>query len=165
MVAISAEEKKDKLMKAAFAVYAAIMLWLLFGQRIGGARVTDYWATVSANVNFVPLETVGRFVKSMLHPKSGEALFEAVKNLGGNVILFVPFGFLIPAVFKKCEKPLHSVLFGAACMVAVEFLQLFTLLGKCDIDDVILNVIGILLGRFIFYFVQNRTKSVDFFKK
>ncbi len=159
------EQKKEKLMKTAFAVYAVIMLWLLFGQRIGGAVFFNYWDTVRNSYSLEPFLTIGRFVRSMLHPASGEALFEAVKNLGGNVILFIPFGYFIPAVFKKFEKPLHSVLFGAACIAAVEILQLFTLLGKCDIDDLILNVIGISMGRILFYFIQNREKSVDFFKK
>lgn len=159
------EQKKEKLTKTAFAVYAVIMLWLLFGQRIGGVAVSDYWETVRESYSVEPFMTIGNFFRSMLHPRSGEALFEAVKNLGGNVILFIPFGYFIPAVFRKFEKPLHSILFGAVCIVAVEILQLFTLLGKCDIDDLILNVIGISLGRVLFYFIQSKEKSVDFFKK
>ncbi len=159
------EQKKEKLMKTAFAVYAVIMLWLLFGQRIGNAAPLGYWETVRESYSVEPFMTIGNFFRSMLHPRSGEALFEAVKNLGGNVILFIPFGYFIPAVFRKFEKPLHSILFGAVCIVAVEILQLFTLLGKCDIDDLILNVIGISLGRVLFYFIQSKEKSVDFFKK
>jgi len=157
------ERKENKLMKTAFALYVLIMLWLLFGQRIGNVSVGDYWETVSRNVNLVPLETVGRFVRSMLHPRNDRAFFEAVKNLGGNVILFVPFGFFIPAVFGKMKKSVFTVLSGALCIAAVELVQLFTLLGKCDIDDLILNVIGISIGRFVFYLAEKRNLSVDIF--
>ncbi len=158
------ERRDNNLMKTAFALYALIMLWLLFGQRIGNVSVGDYWETVGRNVNLVPFETVGRFVRSMLHPRNDRAFFEAVKNLGGNVILFIPFGFFVPAVFGKMKKPAMTFLFGSACIVAVEIVQLFTLLGKCDIDDVILNVIGIAIGRFVFCSAEKK-KSVDFFKK
>lgn len=160
---LNGEIKENKLIKTAFLLYLLIMLWLLFFQRIGGAETSDYWKTVSGNVNFVPLETVGRFLRSMLHPRSGRAFFEAVKNLGGNVVLFIPFGFFIPAVSGRLKKPLLTVLFGALCIAAVELVQLFTLLGKCDIDDLILNVIGISIGRFVFYLAEKKKISVDIF--
>lgn len=41
-------------------------------------------------------------------------------------------------------------------IVAVELLQLFTLLGSCDIDDLILNMIGAFLGYGLFRMVQKR---------
>lgn len=150
------ERKENKLIRTAFVLYLLIMLWLLFFQRIGGGETENYWETVGGNVNFVPFETVGRFIRSMLNPRSDRAFFEAVKNLGGNVILFIPFGFFIPAVCEKMKNPVLTVLFGAVCIAAVELVQLFTLLGKCDIDDLILNVIGIAIGRFVFYFAEKR---------
>ncbi len=158
-------KNENKFLKTAFMLYVLIMLWLLFGQRLGWEVNGDYWDNVGNRYNLEPFLTIGGFIRSMLHPRSAEAFFEAVKNLGGNVILFVPFGFFIPAVSEKLKNPLSTALFGAVCIAAVEVIQLFTLLGKCDIDDLILNVIGIVTGRFIFYLVEKKKMSVDFSEK
>ena len=158
-------KNENKFLKTAFMLYVLIMLWLLFGQRLGWEVNGDYWENVGNSYNLEPFLTIGRFIRSMINPRSKEAFFEAVKNLGGNVILFVPFGFFIPAVSEKFKNPASTVLFGALCIAAVEVIQLFTLLGKCDIDDLILNVIGIVTGRFIFYLVEKKKMSVDISEK
>lgn len=64
-----------------------------------------------------------------------------------NILLFVPFGFLIP-----CVNPHHlskmgfSMLGGIAASVLIEGTQLITGLGCCDIDDIIANSVGAMIG-------------------
>jgi glycopeptide antibiotics resistance protein len=67
-------------------------------------------------------------------------------NLAGNVAMFVPLGYLLPAASEKKPTFFRTVLSAAGLIVTVEVLQLFTLLGSCDVDDLILNMIGVVLG-------------------
>ncbi len=154
-------EKKNKLLKASFAVYVLLMLWLLFGQRLGYTKDGTYSEMLLANVNLVPFHTVGLFVRSLLRSENPALLRHAVINLAGNVVMFVPLGFFIPAVFVKLRSLWKTMLFSAAVMTVVEIIQLFTLLGSCDIDDLILN----LLGAFIGFLLYKNTKAIDFLKK
>ena len=67
-------------------------------------------------------------------------------NLGGNVVLFVPLGLFLPVLWQKLDRFLPFFAFVTALITAVELIQLFTLLGSCDVDDLILNLLGATVG-------------------
>ena len=58
-----------------------------------------------------------------------------------NIIMLVPIGYLTPFFVDK--KP---ILFGVACSVTIELIQLVTRKGYFEIDDIIHNTIGVLIG-------------------
>ena len=70
----------------------------------------------------------------------------------GNVALFVPLGFLVPGVFDACRRLGGVALVACSCSVLIELIQLLnglrigTIYRIPDIDDVILNVAGALVG-------------------
>ena len=74
----------------------------------------------------------------------------AVKNLAGNVLAFVPFGFLLPRAHRHFRHFLVVMLLALAMTCAIEVFQYVTLLGSCDVDDVILNMTGVFLGYLAF---------------
>ena len=62
-----------------------------------------------------------------------------------NILFFIPFGFLAPVkMLKKC------LIFGAAFSVIIEITQYFAYLGLCELDDIICNGLGTVIG-FILY--------------
>lgn len=67
-----------------------------------------------------------------------------VKNLACNIVMFIPYGFLIPCFSKHKGRKL--ILSGCVLSVMIEILQYITALGQMDIDDVILNTLGVTLG-------------------
>lgn len=74
-------------------------------------------------------------------------LRDAVKQIGGNVLLGVPFGILVPVVAPRTRGVLRVLLLTATVMLLVEFAQGALVTGRAfDIDDVILNTTGALLG-------------------
>ncbi|MGJ5895005.1 VanZ family protein [Streptomyces niveiscabiei] len=75
------------------------------------------------------------------------ALRDAVRQIGGNILLGVPFGILVPVVAPKARGILKVLLLTALVMLAVEFAQGALVTGRAfDIDDVILNTTGALIG-------------------
>ena len=136
------ERKHKKLNIVLFFVYAALMLWLLF-DRAGGIDGMDYWKQIRGNLNLVPFHTIRLFL-NVLGRK--DYLSAAIVNLGGNVIMFIPLGYFLPKVFPALRKFWRTILATVLIITAVEVAQLFTLLGKCDIDDLILNAIGATIG-------------------
>lgn len=75
------------------------------------------------------------------------ALREAVKQIGGNVLLGVPFGVLVPVVAPRARGLFKVLLLTATVMLLVEFAQGALITGRAfDVDDVILNTAGALLG-------------------
>ncbi|MFJ9321865.1 VanZ family protein [Streptomyces globisporus] len=74
----------------------------------------------------------------------------ACKQAGGNVLLGVPFGLLLPFFVPRRLRMIRTVLLAAAAMAVVELIQGALVQGRAfDIDDVILNTTGALLGYFV----------------
>lgn len=135
---------KRKVYTATFLAYGALMLWLLF-DRPGHTEGIPYWEQVAQQLNLVPFRTL-RLFGSLLDSVRPDYVRSAVINLGGNIIMFVPLGFLLPRVFPKLTSLFRVLLTTAVIISIVETIQLFTLVGSCDIDDLILNVAGAALG-------------------
>ncbi|MCH1984082.1 VanZ family protein [Ruminococcus sp. OA3] len=66
-------------------------------------------------------------------------------NFFGNILMFIPLGFLLPMLSRKFQKVGNAVLFCAGTSLLIEVLQLFLTRGT-DIDDLILNTLGGLIG-------------------
>ncbi|MFJ8533704.1 VanZ family protein [Streptomyces sp. NPDC093591] len=74
-------------------------------------------------------------------------LRDAVRQIGGNLLLGVPFGILVPVLAPRARGVLRVLLLTATVMLLVEFAQGALVTGRAfDIDDVILNTTGALIG-------------------
>ena len=143
---------KKKLYRMLLILYSALMCWLLFN-RPGYDPAVPYWEQVSRQLNLVPFRTLRLFV-DLLDSGVRSHMMTAIINLGGNIIMFIPLGLLLPNVFPKLSSLPRVLLATAGIIVAVEVIQLFTLVGSCDIDDLILNVPGAGLGYLIHSRIQ-----------
>ncbi len=148
--------KSETLIKISFALYIILMLWLLFGQRMGGEPFGSYWEVLISNINLIPFKTIKLFLKAMQGSFSDYAVRHSIINLAGNVIMFVPLGFFIPSVFSKYSSFFKCISVCSIGIIVVEILQLFTLLGSCDIDDFILNISGASVGYGLFRTILRR---------
>ena len=133
-----------KVNTALFMAYCALMLWLLF-DRPGYVPGIPYWEQAAGHLNLIPFRTL-RLFAGLLDSAQPEYVRSAVINLGGNIIMFIPLGFLLPRVFPHLTSLPRVLLVTAVLITAVEIIQLFTLVGSCDIDDLILNMIGSAIG-------------------
>ncbi len=73
------------------------------------------------------------------------SLITILKNVIGNVILFMPLGMLLPLTFRGVTLK-KAVITGFLLSLTFETIQLFTRLGIGDVDDVILNTLGCTIG-------------------
>lgn len=77
-------------------------------------------------------------------------------NILGNILLFIPFGFL-GILFKKLKNPKFLLPVFILGISFVEFLQFISRRGFAEIDDVILNTIGVIIG---FGIYKSFTKTI-----
>ena len=134
-----------------FEVYCALLFVLLFLQRSPhlGAGV-GYAETLRTNLNLIPGVTIHRFLNVWDTPVYHRA---AIVNVIGNVIMFVPLGFGLPWVCERLRRLWKTLLVSAGIIILVETVQLVTLLGHCDVDDLILNLIGVSAGYLLYYLI------------
>lgn len=137
------EKKQVNIYTVLFGIYCAVMLYLLFN-RSGAIEGIDYWEQISMSYSLTPLKTIRQYLRLLgLRPHLQRL---AVINLVGNVVMFIPLGALLPMVFEKLRAYWKAFLCTAGIIIAVELTQLFTLLGSCDIDDLLLNLLGASMG-------------------
>ena len=74
-----------------------------------------------------------------------------VLNLFGNVIAFVPFGFMMPILKMKYRYSKRVIGMTFFLSLTVECFQLLTRVGSFDVDDLILNTLGGVLGFGMFH--------------
>ncbi len=80
---------------------------------------------------------------------------DLIRNIIGNVVVFVPFGILFPVIFKKLEN--KTILFGFLLSFFIEFCQLF-MNRQSDIYDLIMNTVGVFIG-YLIYIIIKKKKS------
>lgn len=106
-----------------------------------------YWEN---SVNLKPFRTI----KNYLIYNNNLSKSIIFKNIIGNIILFVPFGILCPILITKRKKFL-KILGGAfAFSLFIELVQMFFRIGSFDVDDIILNVSGGVIGYFIYLIIR-----------
>lgn len=76
-------------------------------------------------------------------------MFAMFTNLFGNVVIFVPFGFFMPMA-SRYRSFFSTVFYSFGLSLCVETFQLLTKVGSFDVDDLLLNTIGGLVGYLIF---------------
>ncbi len=81
-------------------------------------------------------------------------------NFLGNIILFIPFGFVIPMLWNISNIKVIAI--GFLSSFFIEFCQMFLTRGT-DIDDLILNTIGTCIGLLLYKFINKQFNS--FIKK
>ncbi|MFE6092742.1 VanZ family protein [Streptomyces massasporeus] len=112
------------------------------------------FAVVLARLTLQPSPASEALTHSNLQPGSSlkayldqPELRDAVKQIGGNILLGIPFGVLVPVVAPRTRGVLRVLLLTATVMLLVEFAQGALVTGRAfDIDDVILNTSGALIG-------------------
>ena len=69
-----------------------------------------------------------------------------LEGAGLNILLFVPFGYLLPLLWKRADRWWKVVLCGFVLSLGIELIQLVTHLGMFDLDDLMNNSLGAFLG-------------------
>ncbi|PFV19611.1 hypothetical protein COK99_32780 [Bacillus thuringiensis] len=113
---------------------------------------------LNRSVNIIPFASIIKDINQIGSAYDGDALFMIgliVRNVGGNILLLMPLGFLAPILWDKYKKFKNTILLGFTISVSIELLQLIESLFSgwtrvIDTDDVICNILGSILGYCIY---------------
>ena len=144
--------KRGKTLKIIWWMYIALLFIFVVIKFKGSFyelsdRVNSYSMQGSINYNLIPFRSMSAQIEYITQ-------WWALKNLLGNIIPFIPFGFLLPTAYKKFSSTINVFSAGLASVLFIEIFQFFTKLGSFDVDDIILNMIGIVCGYLMFLAVD-----------
>ena len=137
-----------------FILYCLVLINVLFVTRPVRPSLSyaDYFREYT---NFVPFKTIIDFARGFLTdigwlPEGDTVLPRGwlyyVVNLIGNFLLFLPMGLALPCLFKKFHRFWKVTLIVAGLVILAELMQGLLRVGSIDVDDVIFNVCGGMLG-------------------
>jgi glycopeptide antibiotics resistance protein len=109
---------------------------------------TIYRLQTGEGINLVPFRTVKLFYDFQL-----EAF---LINIVGNIVLFMPIGFCVPVLYPRWRKAWKMIYLALAIPLCIETIQLF-INRSTDIDDVMMNFAGIMLG-YVIYRIMGRIR-------
>lgn len=136
-------------MKLLFILYLLLVIKLLiFKYPFAELRaIMDTWESGVIwegleHANFTLFKTIKMYINYAYKLNSFE-------NLVGNVVVFLPFGYFLPRVVRGANH--WFMLLGAAFFfsLGIELFQLFSAFGEFDVDDLLLNALGALIGYWI----------------
>lgn len=124
-----------------FVIYLIVMVYFLFFSEQMGRIPSDTY-----HYNLKPFAEIERYLGNT----SRIGYFNVILNLAGNVICFMPLGFVLPIITNRNWGIFRITLMTFLASLFVEGLQLVSKLGSCDVDDMILNTLGGILGYILF---------------
>ena len=133
----------DEVLKLGFIIYIMALFYVVTFQDVS-------WSTS----NFIPF-------KEMLRYEIGSPLF--IKNVIGNMIMFLPYGFFT-SYLLKLDKKSTMLCLSVIVSLTIEVTQM--VIGRVfDVDDIILNILGAMCGYFIYRFIVNIKDRLPHFLK
>ena len=138
--------------------YSAILIKVMVFKdvptiRIGSLMLNFGGTDAGHPANFVPFKTI---LPYLLGEKG---LIIAGINLVGNIALLVPIGFFAPFVYRNMTWR-KSLALAVAAGLVIEGMQVVFRVGIFDIDDVILNGLGVMIGYWAFTILAKRVRSM-----
>ncbi len=132
-----------ELLYLAFLIYIMLLFHIVTFQDVG-------WSTS----NFTPFKEIFRY-------DFGSRAF--YKNVVGNMIMFMPYGFFV-SYFIKLKKPYLILFLSIVVSVTIEATQMA--IGRVfDIDDIFLNILGGIVGFYIYRLIAKITDKIPSFLK
>lgn len=123
-------------------IYIIVMIYLLFLSETMGRTGSH-----EIRYNLVPFREIGRYFSLR---RAMWVLFAV--NILGNIAAFVPLGAFLPILMPPGLKSGWFIITcGCVLSAIVELIQLITMTGSCDVDDIILNTIGTMIGYLLYF--------------
>ncbi len=137
--------------KVMFALYILFLLYfLIFSRRVSFEEM---------HYNLVPFHEILRYWNYR-----DQLGMLTITNLLGNVAIFMPLGFL-EALANEKNSFLRTSLDGFLLSLLVEICQMITRIGTFDVDDLILNTLGTMIGYLVFLIINAIGRIYDKHKK
>lgn len=108
--------------------------------------------------------TLGKSIRMYIKYFNKFPFWNGFANLVGNILVFIPFGFLLPKGYPQCGKWWKTFYCAVGFVICIELFQLFSAFGAFDIDDILLNVFGS-IGGYTLFWVSKRVKKIIYVQR
>ena len=127
--------------KVLFVLYIVFLVYFLF--------LAEWYGRTGTGEDYRYNLELFREIRRFITYRELLGMFAVFANLFGNILIFVPYGFFISMAAER--RGFFKTLFCSfGLSLCVELVQLVTRVGSFDVDDILLNTIGGILGYILF---------------
>ena len=127
--------------KVLFVLYIVFLVYFLF--------LAEWYGRTGTGEDYRYNLELCREIRRFITYREQLGMFAVFANLFGNILIFVPYGFFISMAAER--RGFFKTLFCSfGLSLCVELVQLVTRVGSFDVDDILLNTIGGILGYILF---------------
>lgn len=124
-----------------FICYILFLIKLLFLSRVSLSDLFNSQRTLDRSMNLIPFYSI----KGYIFSNSATIKNFAFSNVVGNIVIFIPLGTYL-SLFKNNKRVISNLIFIFIVSLFTEITQGLLGIGSSDIDDIILNCLGGLIG-------------------
>jgi glycopeptide antibiotics resistance protein len=135
------ERIKSVFLYGVFICYILFLIKLLLLSRASLLELFNSQRTLSRSINLIPFQSIMEYISG----GSANIRRFAFSNVVGNIEIFIPLGVYL-SLLKKDKRVITNLLFIFLVSLFVEVIQGLLGIGAADIDDIILNCLGGLIG-------------------
>ena len=144
--------------KVLFLLYVGFLIYFLF--------LAEWYGRTGVSEEYRYNLELFREIKRFIIYRDQLGAFAVFANLAGNILTFVPYGFFI-SMASRSRGFFKTLFFSMGLSLCVEITQLFSRVGSFDVDDILLNTVGGVVGYIIFlicnairrkHYARNRKK-------
>ncbi len=128
-------------------IYTVLVLYLLFFMFFRDSEVSNF------GIRPIPFDTIDEYFIVITYSK-----IDFFTNIIGNIFLFSPYGFL-GILYPRLRNPYCLLSVFLIVINIIEFSQYYFKRGYADVDDVILNTTGVMIGFVIYkkwFFIKDK---------
>lgn len=144
------------LLYAVLVFYVLLLLAIVFFKYITPLELFSADRPIFRSVNLIPFHSIKSYLLG-----SGVSRSVVLNNVLGNILLFIPLGIYLQ-VLKRDKRIFAGIFFIFAASLSVEVIQYILGIGAADIDDILLNclggIVGILCYRLLLAFIKDEGK-------
>ena len=122
------------LITASFIIYLFALFYLTIGKS-GAVMING----MEQRANLIPFHTIKNYLKQITR-------LHAMVNLVGNLLLLLPMAIYLPYFIKALRKLWKDTLAILAIILIIEITEYISKRGSFDVDDIILNLLGAMIG-------------------
>lgn len=140
-----------------FICYILFLIKLLLLSRVSLLDLFNSQRTLDRSINLIPFHSI----KEYIFTNSATIKKFAFSNVVGNIVIFIPLGAYL-SLFKNNKRVITNLLFIFIVSLFIEIIQGLLGIGASDIDDIILNCLGGLVGilgyKFLLFILRDEKK-------
>lgn len=151
---MSNRNKERRLRACAILIFAVYIVMLLRITLFKQVSLYNLFAAIGASertISIIPFKSVFEMVHD------GVSAARVIENVLGNLAVFMPLGLLLPILTKDKSKKI--LLYGFVLSLFIEVMQYILALGSSDIDDLLLNTLGAMVGYAIYKAVRRKSRT------